>query len=138
MAQYGGGFSAYPQYGNNYGTNPVGSYSMQNNTPIMPASMTQPQPIKGLIRVTGIEGARAYQMPPDSVMPLFDADTDVMYVKTTDGAGFPTIRSFRFTPIEDAPQPEAVDYVTRKEFEELQEQIKELVNAKQPVSDTKQ
>lgn len=27
-------------------------------------------------------------MPPNSVVPLFDADNDIMYVKSTDGAGF--------------------------------------------------
>lgn len=53
-----------------------------------------------LIRVTGMEGAKAYRMPPNSVVPLFDADNDIMYVKSTDGAGFPTIRTFAFQPIE--------------------------------------
>ena len=41
-----------------------------------------------LIRVTGMDGAKAYQMPPNSVVPLFDADNDIMYIKSTDGAGF--------------------------------------------------
>lgn len=40
-----------------------------------------------LIRVTGMDGAKAYQMPPNSVVPLFDADNDIMYVKSTDGDG---------------------------------------------------
>ena len=57
-----------------------------------------------LIRVTGMDGAKAYQMPPNSVVPLFDADNDIMYVKSTDGAGFPTIRAFAFQPIEN-PTP---------------------------------
>lgn len=31
-------------------------------------------------------------MPPNSEMPLFDSTNDgVMFIKTTDGAGFPTI-----------------------------------------------
>lgn len=58
-----------------------------------------------LIRVTGMDGAKAYQMPPNSVVPLFDADNDNMYVKSTDGAGFPTIRAFAFQPVEDKPEP---------------------------------
>lgn len=65
-----------------------------------------------LIRVTGMDGAKAYQMPPNSVVPLFDADNDIMYVKSTDGAGFPTIRAFAFQPVEDKPEP-AQQYVTR-------------------------
>jgi hypothetical protein len=61
----------------------------------------QMQPGMQLIRVTGMDGAKAYQMPPNSVVPLFDADNDIMYVKSTDGAGFPTIRAFAFQPIEN-------------------------------------
>lgn len=33
-----------------------------------------------LIRVTGLEGARAYQMQPNSTAALFDANEDLMYV----------------------------------------------------------
>ena len=41
-----------------------------------PQSAYQPQsfaqPVNGLVSVTGIEGAKAYQLPPNSAMPLFD------------------------------------------------------------------
>lgn len=47
-----------------------------------------------------MDGAKAYQMLPNSVVPLFDADNNIMYVKSTDGAGFPTIRAFAFQPVE--------------------------------------
>ena len=94
---------------------------------------TQPQqpPRDGLIRVTGMEGARAYQMPPNSAVALFDGGQDVFYVKTTDGAGFPTIRAYSFQPMEQAQAMGASDYVTRAEFEQLKEMI---VHGKQPVS----
>lgn len=86
-----------------------------------------------LIRVTGMDGAKAYQMPPNSVVPLFDADNDIMYVKSTDGAGFPTIRAFAFQPIEN-PTPQAQQYVTRDEFNNALAQLKEAIgNGKQPV-----
>lgn len=60
-----------------------------NYNPYMPRPFTMdPQRNQmQLIRVTGMEGAKAYQMPPNSVVPLFDADNDIMYVKSTDGAG---------------------------------------------------
>ena len=38
-----------------------------------------------------------------------------MYVESTDGAGFPTIRAFAFQPIEN-PTPQTQRYVTREEF----------------------
>lgn len=76
-----------------------------------------------LIRVTGMDGAKAYQMPPNSVVPLFDADNDIMYVKSTDGAGFPTIRAFAFQPIEN-PTPQTQQYVTREEFNDTLAKLK--------------
>lgn len=100
---------------------------------MMQGAFPQPQ---GLIKVTGIEGARAYQMPPNSTAPLFDADNDIMYIKSTDGAGFPTIREFSFAPIERAQQPQ-VEYVPRAEFDDLVKQVKELIDAKQPVSSSR-
>lgn len=91
------------------------------------------QPGMQLIKVTGIEGAKAYQMPPNAVVPLFDADNDIMYVKSTDGAGFPTIRAFAFQPLED-PQPQDQQYVTRDEFENAMMQLKEAIgDGQQPV-----
>lgn len=96
------------------------------------AQMQQPQPQQrdGLIRVTGMEGARAYQMPPNSAVALFDGGQDVFYVKTTDGAGFPTIRAYTFAPLQGQAEHPAGDYVTRAEFDELKEMIS---SGKQPV-----
>ena len=87
------------------------------------------QPINGLVSVTGVEGAKAYQLPPNSSMPLFDNDSDVMYVKTTDAAGYPTIRTFRFEPMEpiEAKVVEA-DYIGRSEFDALVQQVRELMD----------
>lgn len=85
-----------------------------------PMAWQQPvqQPVNGLVSVTGIEGAKAYQMPPNSSMPLFDANEDILYVKTTDSGGYPTIRAFQFTPLEQQAQPQQ-DYVTRADFDAL-------------------
>ena len=90
---------------------------------------TTAQPVDGLVSVTGIEGARAYQLPPNSKMALFDADSDVFYVKTTDAGGFPTVRSFSFTPIEQvAPMPPIADYVPRSEFDKLARVVDDLMS----------
>ena len=95
------------------------------------AQMQPPQqPRDGLIRVTGMEGARAYQMPPNSAVALFDGGQDVFYVKTTDDAGFPTIRAYSFQPMEQAQAMGANEFVTRAEFEQLKEMI---AHGKQPV-----
>lgn len=99
-----------------------------NYNPYMPQPFTMdPQRNQmQLIRVTGMEGAKAYQMPPNSVVPLFDADNDIMYVKSTDGAGFPTIRTFAFQPIENKQEPEQ-QYVTREEFDAAMKHLREAI-----------
>ena len=56
-----------------------------------------------LIRVTGLDGAKAYQMSPNSAVALFDGAEDIFYLKSTDGAGFPTIRVFRFEEVTATP-----------------------------------
>ena len=92
-------------YGNQYP-----QYGQQSQPPM--------QTQTGLNRVTGIEGARAFQVPPNSVVPLFDDTQDVFYIKTTDSGGFPTLKGYRFSPIEDAPtQP--TQGLTRPEIEQI-------------------
>ena len=86
----------------------------------------QPEPTQNLIRVNGINGAKAYQMPANSTVALFDSNNDIMYVKSTDGAGFPSIRTFSFAELkEDMSTTENTDYISRQEFEEFK---KELMN----------
>ena len=92
-----------------------------------PQAITQ-QPVNGLVSVTGIEGAKAYQLPPNSSIALFDKDDDFMYVKTTDSAGYPTIRTFRFQPEEPIEVEPVKDYVPRSEFDAFVAEVKELLD----------
>lgn len=89
------------------------------------------QPVNNVTRVTGIEGARAYQMPPNSVVALFDGGDDLFFFKTTDGAGFPTLRAFRFEEVDigSLSGRQGQDYVTRDEIEELSRRLDRLMEA---------
>lgn len=110
---------------------------IQNST-MMPQQMQN----TGLVRVTGIDGARAYQMPPNSVSALFDDTQDVFYIKSTDSGGFGTIKGYQFVPIEPpSPTPVAMqmptnDFVTRQEFQKQFDELKGMIdNGKQSVSE---
>ena len=95
---------------------------------------TQPQiPAQNLIRVNGIDGAKAYQMTPNSTVALFDSNEDIMYVKSTDGAGFPQIRKFKFVEMQESQtqQPVNNDFISREEFENFKKEI--MSNGKQSV-----
>ena len=135
MASMPGQFNASPYM---QAMNTQAPSQMPQFGPQMPSS----QQGNGLIRVTGMEGAKAYQMPPNSVAALFDDANDIFYVKSTDGAGFPTIRVFDF--FEHKEQPVTVQqsinhetYATKQELQNLQGQLEELkgvlFNAQQPV-----
>lgn len=105
--------------------------TQMNNQQIL--QQIQPQ---NLIRVNGIDGAKAYQMNANSIAALFDANDDIMYIKSTDGAGFPSIRTFSFVEIkQDAKSNSNQDYISREEFEEFKKEL--MNNGKQPISRTK-
>lgn len=72
-------------------------------------------------QVSGIEGARAFQMMPNSSAALFSSTEDVFYFKTTDGAGYPTVRAYRF---EEVPADGVrADVATKGELEEVREAV---------------
>lgn len=119
-------------FGNYNAYQPVGTpqqFAIDQMQQFQQRAQMQPGMQQGmqLIRVTGMDGAKAYQMPPNSVVPLFDADNDIMYVKSTDGAGFPTIRAFAFQPVEDKPEP-VQQYVTRDEFDAAMKHLREAID----------
>ena len=88
------------------------------------------QPIHGFVYVAGIEGAKAYQMPPNSEMPLFDSTNDgVMYIKTTDAAGYPTIKPVRCTEIEEPADGPATRDDLNRMYSDLASQVEQLKGA---------
>lgn len=118
--------------------NPYAALLGQNmyNQPQNNQQFFQQEPCQNLIRVNGIDGAKAYQMPANSTVALFDSNNDIMYVKSTDGAGFPSIRTFSFTETkEETKQADTTDYISRKEFEDFKKEL--MNNGKQSIQRTK-
>lgn len=90
---------------------------------------TQQQPVHGFVYVTGLEGAKAFQMPPNSEMPLFDSTTDDrMFIKTTDGAGFPTIKVAHCS-FEEAQPDTRVEYASVEDLNALRNEVENLRSA---------
>ena len=127
-------YGAQPMYGGNPGFYQSPYTAQPYLDRLAQMQQTQQGSRDGLIRVTGIEGAKAYQMPPNSRVALFDDTDDVVIIKVTDGAGFPSYRRARLGWIDDQPAQQAAtqaqEYVTRAEFDELKEMI---INGKQSV-----
>ena len=87
------------QYAPNYGFNGwPGSYPPP--TPIVP-----PTPAKTeVVRVHGEEGAKAFPMGPNSSALLLDETQPAVWLKTTDGASYPTVTGYAIAPLISDPK----------------------------------
>lgn len=80
-----------------------------------------------IIKVNGENGAMAYQMPANSSALLLDESEPIVWLKQTDGAGYPTITPYKIEPYR---KPEAPDYGSiLKRIERLEGMINESNHA---------
>ena len=77
----------------------------------------------GINWVQGIEGAKAFQLPPNANAQLLDSENDgIFYIKISDNVGMCTLRTFRYEEITEQAKPTLTDlseYVKKSELEEL-------------------
>lgn len=80
-----------------------------------------------VVRVNGRAGAESYAMGPNSSALLLDESGTLVWLATTDGAGYKTVSPYDITPHKQAPVP---DYAT------LDERIKKLEDMIHAAADT--
>lgn len=73
-----------------------------------------------IIRVNGENGARAFNLPPNSSVLLLDETAPLIWLAQTDGAGYKTVTPYSITPYQAETTP---DYST------LEARIKRLEDA---------
>lgn len=94
-----GGFPTYPQY-------------------------TQPQgPRTNKIYVSGIEGARSFQMSPGTEMLLCDDNKDIVYDVVVDAQGRRTVTALDIKLHEDAPAVDMSTFATKADLDKLREEL---------------
>ena len=81
------------------------------------------------IWVQGESGAKSYLVAPNTSVDLWDSERQTIYVKSADASGMPTLRVIDYTVRENTP-PEAQNYVTHDELEQLRVYIEEKLNGK--------
>ena len=90
-----------------------------------------------VVAVKGIEGAKAYPLGPNCRAPLFDDSENILYIKSTDANGFPSIKAYDFTEriIIDENSPSAVSLNDIRALirEELSNVKEDILNAQQPI-----
>ena len=120
--------------------NPYGSQQFQPTTQAagmqFQPTIQPPQPVNGLVKINGIEGAQMYQMPPNSVSPPLMWENEPYFtVKQTDGGGAATYRTFKFQEVDLNPS-RSDDIVTRDDFEKFKQEVMEAINGKPVVPES--
>lgn len=85
----------------------------------------QPPQKNSINWVQGIEGAKAFQLQPNSNIVLLDSENDKFYIKSCDNVGMCSLRTFNF--VEEFTGSRE-DYVTRAELEEVINRYEQLIS----------
>ena len=86
---------------------------------------TQPQQT-GRIYVTGETGAKSYLVAPNTSVTLWDSEDSVIYIKSADASGMPSMRILDYTErTAEMSQPSA-DYATKDDLKALRSEIETL------------
>ena len=109
--------------------------SQYQPTPQYPAPQPQPQQSGGqsIIWVPNEKAANEFIVAPNNAVTLWDMNAPVVYVKKADASGKPTMTTYDLVERSTAPvSPTApqtmptVEYVTRKDFDELAAKVEAL------------
>lgn len=88
-----------------------------------------------LIWVQGEAGAKSYLVAPNTTVQLWDSEAQVIYLKSADASGMPSMKVIDYT-IRDAaptskPIQQTVDYVTKSEFDTFKAEIQKIIGGRQ-------
>lgn len=94
-----------------YSSNPL--YNPMINPYLGVQRPYQQQPKQEVVKVNGENGARAFPLGANSSALLLDESGVIVWLVTTDGAGYKTVAPFDISPHEAAPAPNYDDLETR-------------------------
>ena len=127
---YNNGFPmSYPQYQQQYPQ----QYQQQFQQPIptpQQQMQQQPQNVGGLIWVSGEAGAKAYLVAPNTTVQLWDSENPVIYLKSADASGMPSIKVIDYTirnaqnDVKKTPlENETKEYATKDDMAALKAEL---------------
>ena len=115
------------------------NYSNPYYNPYGTPNIAQFQPVQQVVRVSGENGARAYQMGANSSALLLDESGTIVLLATTDGASYKTVTPYDITPHKTDPTPDFTSLESR--IAKLEEMMNgntadsSAVKRKKPVSE---
>ena len=103
------------------------TYQPVYQAPVMPQQAQQSQQ-NGIIWVQGEAAAKSYLVAPNSTVQLWDSEEKVIYLKSADASGMPSMKVLDYTirGEETAKAEPAPEYATKTELAELAAKVKEL------------
>ena len=114
---------------NGFQFNPYGFMNPYQQQPMQPA-----QPPSQVVKVNGENGARAFSIGANSSALLLDESGLMVWLVTSDGAGYKTVSAYDIKPHQELPKP---DYTT---LESRIERLEMIVNGnpRNPSADSKE
>ena len=99
-----------------------------------PIQQPVPQQNTSMVWVQGEAGAKSYLLTPNYTLPLWDSEAQVIYLKSTDASGMPSMKILDYTirDTNNAPRTplndKEVEYVTKDELTAFKEEITKKFN----------
>lgn len=94
----------------------------------MASANSQTQPSSPIIWVQGIEAAKSFLVAPGNTVQLWDSEAQIIYLKSADASGMPSIKVLDYTIRENSnAQPvQTEEYATLDDLNELKKQVEAL------------
>ena len=89
----------------------------------------------GLIWVQGEAAAKSYMVAPGNTVQLWDSEEKIIYLKSADPSGMPSMKILDYTIRGEEKEQPAVVYATKEDLDALAEKVKELARRKRPVKE---
>ena len=105
-------------------------YPQQTQMQSQPQTQPQPQMNNGIIWVQGEAAAKSYPIAPNSSVPLWDSEANVIYIKSADMSGMPSIKILDYTMRDTAPRAPEIqaqsEFATKDDISVLEKEISSL------------
>lgn len=108
------------------------NYFPTNYQPVYPQQNYQQnyQQNSPLLWVQGEAGAKSYMVAPNQTVVLFDSEAQIIYLKSADATGMPSIKILDYTIRDNTPQKAEIlgtsDFATKDEVVAIQKEIDAL------------
>lgn len=100
----------------------------QPQYPVMQTPPAQQSVNNSIIWVQGEAGAKSYLVAPNTTVQLWDSEDKVIYLKSADASGMPSMKILDYTIRGDANAQvpvQAPEYATKDDLKALEEKIRE-------------